>query len=74
MRNSWHSSWQSRMAESNQGAQMRAAFSFIGTTVLGSVGWAIGAYIGIGTAIVLSCIGSGFGMYWGRRLFDQWLG
>lgn len=53
---------------------MRGMFSFIGTTILGTVGWAIGDYIGIGTAIVLSCIGSGFGMYWGRKLFDQWLG
>lgn len=55
-------------------AIMRGMFSFIGTTVLGSVGWAIGAYVGMGTAIVLSCVGSGFGMYWGRKLFDHWLG
>lgn len=53
---------------------MRGMFSFIGTLALGSAGWAIGAYIGFGTAIVLSAVGSGFGMYWGRKLFDQWLG
>ncbi len=53
---------------------MRGMFSFIGTVVLGSVGWAIGAYVGFGTAFVLSTIASGFGMYWGRKLFDQWLG
>lgn len=53
---------------------MRGMFSFIGTLVLGSVGWAVGVYIGLGTAIVLSAVGSGFGLYWGRRLFDQWLG
>ena len=53
---------------------MRGTFSFIGTTVLGSVGWALGAYVGMGTAIVLSCVGSGFGMYSGRQLFDHWLG
>lgn len=53
---------------------MRGMFSFIGTTVLGSLGWALGAYVGTGTAIVLSCIGTGFGMYWGRKLFDLWLG
>ena len=57
-----------------QGGIMRKIFSFIGTTVLGSIGWSLGAYIGICTAIVLSCIGSGFGMYWGYKLFDQWLG
>ena len=53
---------------------MRGMFSFIGATLLGTLGWAIGADVGIGTALVLSCIGSGFGMYWGRRLFDHWRG
>ncbi len=53
---------------------MRGMFSFIGTTILGSLGWAMGMYVGYGTAIVLSCVGSGFGMYYGRKLFDQWLG
>lgn len=53
---------------------MRAIFTLLGSMVAGSIGWALGAYIGIGTALVLSCIGSGFGWYWGRRLFDEWLG
>lgn len=46
----------------------------MGMLLLGSVGWAIGAYVGFGTAFVLSTIASGFGMYWGRKLFDHWLG
>ncbi len=53
---------------------MRAIFSFLGATVLGSIGWTIGKYVGFGTALVVSCVGSGFGMYWGRKLFDEWLG
>ena len=53
---------------------MRGIFSFLGASLLGSLGWTLGRYIGFGTAIVVSCIGSGFGMYWGRRLFDEWLG
>ena len=53
---------------------MRGIFSFLGASVLGSLGWTLGRYIGFGTALVVSCIGSGLGMYWGRRLFDQWLG
>ena len=53
---------------------MRAIFATLGTCLAGSVGWAIGQRVGLGTAVVLSSIGSGFGLYWGRRLFDQWLG
>jgi hypothetical protein len=53
---------------------MRAIFATVGTFVVGSLGWAMGERIGIGTALVLSSIGSGVGLYWGRKLFDQWLG
>lgn len=53
---------------------MRGIFTILGSVVLGGIGWTLGAHIGIGTALVLSCIGSGFGIYWGRRLFDEWLG
>jgi hypothetical protein len=53
---------------------MRAIFATLGTFLLGSIGWAVGQFVGLGTAVVLSAIGSGFGLYWGRKLFDQWLG
>lgn len=53
---------------------MRAIFGTLGTLVAGALGWAIGLRVGIGTAVVLSAIGSGFGLYWGRKLFDEWLG
>lgn len=53
---------------------MRRIFAILGTFLLGTLGWAIGARIGLGTAVVLSAIGSGVGLYWGRRLFDEWLG
>jgi len=53
---------------------MRATFAFLGTFLAGSLGWAAGQYVGLGTAVVLSAIGSGLGLYWGRRLFDEWLG
>jgi hypothetical protein len=53
---------------------MRGIFGTLGTFLAGSIGWAIGQYVGLGTAMVLSAIGSGFGLYWGRRLFDEWLG
>jgi hypothetical protein len=53
---------------------MRGIFATVGTFLVGSIGWAIGERIGIGTALVLSSIGSGVGLYYGRKLFDQWLG
>lgn len=53
---------------------MRGIFATLGTFLAGSVGWAIGMRVGLGTAVVLSAIGSGVGLYWGRKLFDQWLG
>jgi hypothetical protein len=46
----------------------------LGTFLAGSVGWAMGARVGMGTAVVLSAVGSGVGLYWGYKLFDQWLG
>ena len=53
---------------------MRAIFGILGTFLAGSLGWTIGDLIGLGTAVVLSAIGSGVGLYYGRKLFDQWLG
>lgn len=53
---------------------MRGIFATLGTFLVGAVGWAVGQRIGLGTAVVLSAIGSGVGLYWGRRLFDEWLG
>jgi hypothetical protein len=53
---------------------MRGIFATLGTFLIGSLGWAIGERVGIGTALVLSSIGSGVGLYYGRKLFDEWLG
>jgi phosphate/sulfate permease len=40
----------------------------IGATLLGWVGWAIGAPISIFTAFTLSIVGTGFGLYLGRKV------
>ena len=53
---------------------MRAIFGTLGTFLAGALGWAAGQRLGLGAAVVLSAVGSGFGLYWGRRLFDHWLG
>lgn len=38
-----------------------------GATVGGSIGWWLGAYVGFYTAFMLSMVGTGLGMYAGRR-------
>ena len=50
---------------------MRNVLGFVGATLVGSVGWYIGAPVGVMTAFFLSTIGSGVGMYAGRRIADH---
>jgi hypothetical protein len=42
--------------------------AFIGATIGGYAGWALGALVGPFTAFLVSMIGTGVGMYWGRRI------
>jgi hypothetical protein len=53
---------------------MRGIFASLGAFLLGSIGWAAGQLVGLMTAVVLGAIGSGAGVYYGRKLFDEWLG
>jgi hypothetical protein len=43
----------------------------LGASLLGSVGWWLGAKIGPGTAVLLGAFGSGGGLWAGFRWFDQ---
>jgi hypothetical protein len=45
-----------------------------GATLLSAIGWAVGAHLGLFFAIVLGAVGGGYGLYWGRKLFDEYLG
>jgi hypothetical protein len=48
---------------------MTKLLGFVGATVGGYAGWALGAALaGTFTAFTLSIVGTGFGLYWGRRL------
>jgi uncharacterized membrane protein YeaQ/YmgE (transglycosylase-associated protein family) len=47
---------------------MTKLLGFVGATIGGYAGWALGAPIGIFTAFMVSTIGTGIGMYYGRRL------
>jgi hypothetical protein len=47
--------------------------SFIGMTVGGAIGWYAGNIVGYMTAFILSCVGSGVGLYLARRAAQQYL-
>lgn len=47
---------------------MGKVFSFIGATIGGYAGWAIGAPVGFTTAFMISMVGTGIGIYYGRRV------
>ena len=47
---------------------MGRLFGFVGATVLGYVGWFLGMLVGITTAVILTIIGSGLGIYYGRKV------
>jgi hypothetical protein len=49
---------------------MGKLLGFVGASVVGSIGWWMGAPVGFMTAFFLSMIGTGVGMYAGRRLAD----
>ena len=47
---------------------MLKLYSFIGATVGSYAGWAIGSPVGFMTAFMVSMVGTGFGIYFGRRV------
>lgn len=53
---------------------MSKALAFLGATVGGAVGWWIGAQVGIMTAFFVSMVGTGIGIYAGRRMADRLIG
>jgi hypothetical protein len=42
--------------------------SFLGATVGGAIGWWLGARVGTMTAFMISTLGTGVGVYVGRRI------
>ena len=47
---------------------MSKLLAFVGAVVGGYAGWALGALVGTFTAYVVSLVGTGAGVYWGRRI------
>lgn len=52
---------------------MRNLVGYAGMTVGGAVGWWLGDLHGIFLAILLSSVGSGLGLYYGRKLAADYL-
>jgi uncharacterized membrane protein YeaQ/YmgE (transglycosylase-associated protein family) len=52
---------------------MAKLLGFIGATIGGWIGWAIGAPVGMFTAFAVSMVGTGVGIYYGRRAAEHWL-
>ena len=50
---------------------MGKLFAFLGATIAGYAGWALGARIGTMTAFFVSVIGSAVGVYAGRRMAQR---
>ncbi|HET6348381.1 MAG TPA: hypothetical protein VFH88_04780 [Candidatus Krumholzibacteria bacterium] len=50
---------------------MAKLLGFIGASVVGGIGWWLGARVGFMTAFLVSTVGSGVGIYLGRRIADM---
>ena len=50
---------------------MAKLLSFLGATVGGAVGWWLGEGFGMMTAFMLSMVGTGVGVYYGRRIASR---
>jgi hypothetical protein len=46
---------------------------FVGATVGGYAGWYLGAPVGLMTAFMLSMVGTGAGLYLGRKIVRDYL-
>lgn len=51
---------------------MTRAIVAVSTFVLGSLGWYVGEFFGLFAAFVGSMIGTGVGIYYGKRLAESW--
>lgn len=52
---------------------MEKLMGFVGATLGSLAGWYLGDLIGFATAVVLSMVGTGFGMWLGRWAAQRWL-
>jgi hypothetical protein len=51
---------------------MKKLLILAGTTIGSSIGWWLGAKVGLMTAFMVSIVGTGFGMYYGNRVAQNY--
>ena len=54
-----------------EGYAMRTILGWGGASILGAIGWWLGARLGLAAAVLLSALGGGVGLYYGNRWFDD---
>lgn len=52
---------------------MSKLLALVGATLGGAIGWWLGAHVGFMTAFMLSMVGTGGGVYAGRRIATNYL-
>ncbi|HEU4878939.1 MAG TPA: hypothetical protein VFT21_05780 [Gemmatimonadaceae bacterium] len=51
---------------------MSKLFMVVGSTIGSYAGWWLGAHVGVMSAFVVSMVGTGIGIYGGRRVAQQY--
>lgn len=51
---------------------MSKLFMLIGSTLGSYAGWWLGAHVGVMSAFIVSMVGTGLGIYGGRRIAQQY--
>jgi hypothetical protein len=59
------------MHQTKGGRIMMKVLTTLGAFLGGSIGWWLGARFGMMTAFMVSMVGTGFGMYSGKKLADH---
>lgn len=53
---------------------MRWLFGSLGALIIGWLGWWLGSKVNLMLAFILSMVGTGAGLYFGRKLFQDHFG
>lgn len=52
---------------------MKGILLLFGSSVVSAVGWWLGSFVGMMTAVILSAVGAGFGIWLSRWLIQEYL-